>query len=209
MQSAPRSSHTAHDRMRVFLEEKARSLKKAAVSSFTYGHEDGDEDDEDEDEDEIQVETYNNDKSAQQAREHGHGTVQDITADMVKTDGKDLQGIPWERLHFSRTHYRTMRLRSYRNYVNVLAEDANDWRDEIKKKAHPKVKSVGGRFAGYFSFRRNHRVVNHSIIHFQLRTLVWAPTHNDVYTIYENCLQHYSPPLAPPRRSSFLPRARA
>ena len=98
-----------------------------------------------------------------------------------------------------------MRLRSYRNYVNVLGEDANEWRDDIKKKAHPQVASVGGRCGGFYTFGRSHRVVNHTIVHFQLRNLVWASSHNDVYTVYENCLRHYSPSLAPPLSSSFPP----
>jgi hypothetical protein len=35
---------------------------------------------------------------------------------------QDLQGIPWERLHFTRAEYRETRLAQYRNYTNLLPE---------------------------------------------------------------------------------------
>lgn len=34
-------------------------------------------------------------------------------------NGKDMQGIPWERLIFSRDEYRAVRLKMYMNYENV------------------------------------------------------------------------------------------
>lgn len=34
-------------------------------------------------------------------------------------NGKDMQGIPWERLNYSRDKYREMRLRQYKNYENL------------------------------------------------------------------------------------------
>lgn len=33
--------------------------------------------------------------------------------------GKDIQGIPWERLSISRERYRQTRLEQYKNYENV------------------------------------------------------------------------------------------
>jgi hypothetical protein len=33
--------------------------------------------------------------------------------------GKDIQGIPWERLSISREKYRQTRLEQYKNYENV------------------------------------------------------------------------------------------
>ena len=34
-------------------------------------------------------------------------------------NGKDMQGIPWERLNYSRDKYREMRLKQYKNYENL------------------------------------------------------------------------------------------
>lgn len=33
--------------------------------------------------------------------------------------GKDIQGIPWERLNFTRDKYRETRLKQYKNYENL------------------------------------------------------------------------------------------
>lgn len=34
-------------------------------------------------------------------------------------EGKDIQGIPWERLNYSRNQYREMRLKEYKNYQSL------------------------------------------------------------------------------------------
>lgn len=34
--------------------------------------------------------------------------------------GKDIQGIPWERLNITRDSYRLTRLEQYRNFENIL-----------------------------------------------------------------------------------------
>lgn len=61
-------------------------------------------------------------------------TIMEVTFDLVsdlqsklKTDtsalearnGKDIQGIPWERLNFTRDKYRETRLKQYKNYENL------------------------------------------------------------------------------------------
>jgi len=41
--------------------------------------------------------------------------------------GKDIQGIPWERLNITRERYRLTRLEQYRNFENILTSgDAVD-----------------------------------------------------------------------------------
>lgn len=41
--------------------------------------------------------------------------------------GKDIQGIPWERLNITRESYRLTRLEQYRNYENIpLSGEAVD-----------------------------------------------------------------------------------
>mmetsp|Transcript_35217 Transcript_35217/g.78380 ORF Transcript_35217/g.78380 Transcript_35217/m.78380 type:complete len:493 (-) Transcript_35217:1439-2917(-) len=112
----------------------------------------------------------------------------DTTAEQVH-QGRDIQGIPWDRLHFTREHYRQTRLRQYRNYTNVLPEDTNLYRDEILKACKPET-TKGGR---YYDFVRNSRAVQSNIVHFQLRNLVWATSRNDVFVTHENCISHWNP----------------
>lgn len=38
---------------------------------------------------------------------------------METRNGKDIQGIPWERLNFTREKYRESRLKQYKNYENL------------------------------------------------------------------------------------------
>jgi hypothetical protein len=45
--------------------------------------------------------------------------VSDTTASQAR-HGKDIQGIPWDQLQFSREKYRETRLQQYENYRNLL-----------------------------------------------------------------------------------------
>lgn len=38
---------------------------------------------------------------------------------MEARNGKDIQGIPWERLNFTRDQYRETRLKQYKNYESL------------------------------------------------------------------------------------------
>lgn len=42
----------------------------------------------------------------------------DTTA-LEARNGKDMQGIPWERLNYTRDVYRETRLKQYKNYENL------------------------------------------------------------------------------------------
>ncbi|CAI5980522.1 unnamed protein product [Closterium sp. NIES-65] len=96
--------------------------------------------------------------------------------------GRDIQGIPWERLHFTRAKYRAMRLQQYKNYKNLdVPLDAVD--KEVKQVSTD---------AEFFSFAYNTRAVKSTIVHFQLRNLVWATSKHDVYTMHGHTIGHYS-----------------
>jgi len=41
------------------------------------------------------------------------------TSALEARNGKDIQGIPWERLNYSRDNYRERRLNQYKNYENL------------------------------------------------------------------------------------------
>ncbi|GKB26987.1 uncharacterized WD repeat-containing protein-like protein isoform X1 [Tanacetum coccineum] len=96
--------------------------------------------------------------------------------------GKDIQGIPWDRLNITRESYRRTRLEQYRNYENIpLSGDAVD--------KNCKQKQKGG---NYYEFFHNTRLVKPTILHFQLRNLVWATSKHDVYLMSNYSLMHWS-----------------
>lgn len=41
------------------------------------------------------------------------------TSALEARNGKDIQGIPWERLNFTRDKYREARLKQYKNYESL------------------------------------------------------------------------------------------
>jgi len=46
------------------------------------------------------------------------GNVSD-TSSVQARKGKDIQGIPWDRLNITREKYRQTRLEQYKNYENI------------------------------------------------------------------------------------------
>jgi hypothetical protein len=46
--------------------------------------------------------------------------------------------------------------------------------------------------ARLLDFWRNHRAVHTTIVHFQLRNLVWATSPHDVYVMLDSCVNHWS-----------------
>ncbi|KAL6497648.1 hypothetical protein OROHE_027081 [Orobanche hederae] len=96
--------------------------------------------------------------------------------------GKDIQGIPWERLSISREKYRQTRLEQYKNYENIPESG-----EGIEKQC--KVTRKGG---VYYEFWRNTRSVKSTILHFQLRNLVWSTSKHDVYLVSYFSILHWS-----------------
>lgn len=43
-----------------------------------------------------------------------------------------------------------------------------------------------------FDFIRNWRAVSSSIVHFQLRNLLWASSAHDVYVVHDNRVRHWN-----------------
>ncbi|KAL2455372.1 Transducin/WD40 repeat-like superfamily protein [Abeliophyllum distichum] len=96
--------------------------------------------------------------------------------------GKDIQGIPWERLSISREKYRQTRLEQYKNYENIPQSGEGS-----VKECKPTRK--GG---AYYEFRQNTRSVKSTILHFQLRNLVWSTSKHDVYLMTHYVIMHWS-----------------
>ncbi|KAL0392546.1 UNVERIFIED_CONTAM: hypothetical protein Sradi_2477400, partial [Sesamum radiatum] len=82
--------------------------------------------------------------------------VTDTSAPQARK-GKDIQGIPWERLNITRESYRLTRLEQYRNYANIPSSG-----EAVDKRCKPTEK--GG---SYFEFFHNTRLVKPTILHFQ------------------------------------------
>ncbi|CAI9773195.1 unnamed protein product [Fraxinus pennsylvanica] len=96
--------------------------------------------------------------------------------------GKDIQGIPWDRLSISREKYRQTRLEQYKNYENIPLSGEGSL-----KECKPTRK--GG---AYYEFRQNTRSVKSTILHFQLRNLVWSTSKHDVYLVSHYVITHWS-----------------
>ncbi|MQM15207.1 hypothetical protein Taro_048149 [Colocasia esculenta] len=96
--------------------------------------------------------------------------------------GIDIQGIPWDSLSITREKYRQTRLEQYKNYENVPNSG-----DKSEKECKPTRK--GGAF---YEFRHNTRSVKSTILHFQLRNLVWSTSKHDVYLMSHYSVIHWS-----------------
>ncbi|XP_052166508.1 uncharacterized WD repeat-containing protein C2A9.03-like [Oryza glaberrima] len=107
---------------------------------------------------------------------------EDTSAVDVKK-GKDIQGIPWDNLSFSRDRYRKTRMVQYANFENVPNSGKNS----------EKVCTPVDKGALYYEFQYNTRSVKPTILHFQLRNLVWATTRHDVYLLSQRSVLHWSP----------------
>eukprot|EP00262_Sarcandra_glabra_P009893 TRINITY_DN2471_c0_g1_i1.p1 TRINITY_DN2471_c0_g1~~TRINITY_DN2471_c0_g1_i1.p1 ORF type:complete len:444 (-),score=54.91 TRINITY_DN2471_c0_g1_i1:1534-2865(-) len=96
--------------------------------------------------------------------------------------GKDIQGIPWDRLNITREKYRQTRLEQYKNYENIPSSG------EVIDKECKQMEKGGN----YYEFRYNTRLVKPTILHFQLRNLVWATSKHDVYLMSNYSVIHWS-----------------
>ncbi|KAJ1699584.1 hypothetical protein LUZ63_008096 [Rhynchospora breviuscula] len=100
-------------------------------------------------------------------------------------NGKDIQGIPWERFNYSRDDFRTMRLNRYQNFESLSIP-----RDGLEKEWKKIEKG-----SMFYDFQFNTRVAKTSIVHFQLRNLLWATSKHDVYMVHNYSIMHWSPLL--------------
>ncbi|CAA7395549.1 unnamed protein product [Spirodela intermedia] len=115
--------------------------------------------------------------------EHIHGSprITDTSSAQARK-GKDIQGIPWDRLSITRDKYRQTRLEQYRNYENVPSSG-----EKSEKDCKPTRKGEV-----FYEFQHNTRSVKSTILHFQLRNLVWATSKHDVYLMSRYSVIHWS-----------------
>ncbi|XP_012478426.1 uncharacterized WD repeat-containing protein C2A9.03 isoform X1 [Gossypium raimondii] len=107
--------------------------------------------------------------------------VTDTTSAQARK-GKDIQGIPWERLNITREKYRLTRLEQYKNYENMPSSG------EAVDKEFKHIEKGGN----YYEFFYNTRLIKPTILHFQLRNLVWATSKHDVYLMSNYSVMHWS-----------------
>jgi len=105
----------------------------------------------------------------------------DITYAQV-AEGEDVQGVPWLELPFTREGYRQSRLDQYRNHHNMPQDEEGGHNKRAKSIREDGI---------YYKFFHNTRRVKCSIVHFQLRNLVWATSKHDVYLMYQNSVIHW------------------
>uniref|UniRef100_A0A5B7BSI3 Uncharacterized protein n=1 Tax=Davidia involucrata TaxID=16924 RepID=A0A5B7BSI3_DAVIN len=104
------------------------------------------------------------------------------TSALEARNGKDIQGIPWERLNFTRDKYRETRLKQYKNYENFSGSS-----EELEKECKQVEKGHS-----FYDFQFNTRLVKSTIVHFQLRNLLWATSKHDVYLMQNYSVMHWS-----------------
>ncbi|CAG7898644.1 unnamed protein product [Brassica rapa] len=95
---------------------------------------------------------------------------------------KDIQGISWDKLSLTREEYRKIRLQSYRNYENIPNSGEASGKDCLDSE----------KGSSFYMFKKNFRSVTPTILHFQLRELVWATSNHDVYLMCNNSITHWS-----------------
>ncbi|KAE8733135.1 Glycosyl hydrolase family protein isoform 1 [Hibiscus syriacus] len=84
------------------------------------------------------------------------------TSAMEARNGKDIQGIPWERLNFTRDKYRETRLKQYKNYESLGGSS------EGMEKECLQVEKGNA----FYAFQFNTRLVKSTIVHFQVENLL-------------------------------------
>ncbi|CAL5085722.1 unnamed protein product [Urochloa decumbens] len=106
----------------------------------------------------------------------------DTTSAVEYRNGKDMQGIPWERLNYGRDDYRGQRLNGYRNYESLSR--SHELLDSECKQVDKK--------GTFYDFCFNTRLAKSTVVHFQLRDLVWATSKHDVYMSQNYSVMHWS-----------------
>uniref|UniRef100_A0A0E0CQT7 Uncharacterized protein n=1 Tax=Oryza meridionalis TaxID=40149 RepID=A0A0E0CQT7_9ORYZ len=110
--------------------------------------------------DDMGEENYERGMRDSDSEDEEHGQSNDKIPDTSSADarkGKDIQGIPWEKLAITRDKYRQTRLDQYKNYENMPNSG-----EAAAKECKPTEN--GGM---YYEFRRNTRSVKSTILHFQ------------------------------------------
>ncbi|XP_021775272.1 uncharacterized WD repeat-containing protein C2A9.03-like isoform X1 [Chenopodium quinoa] len=110
------------------------------------------------------------------------GKSKSETTALEARNGKDIQGIPWDRLNFTRDRYRETRLKQYKNFESLPSS-----REHLEKECKQVKRSQT-----FYDFQFNTRLIKSTIVHFQLRNLLWATSKHDVYLMQNSSVMHWS-----------------
>ncbi|KAL6784924.1 hypothetical protein ACKKBG_A01700 [Auxenochlorella protothecoides x Auxenochlorella symbiontica] len=119
--------------------------------------------------------------------EDDESELQDTLAHQVVSGARDAQGIPWSATPYTRADYRQVRQSQHRTYFNREVEVAT-----AKSRLAMEAVKVSTSNTNMFMFHRNWRRLHSTIVHFQLRNLLWCPTTTDMYAVHENRVLTYS-----------------
>ena len=108
--------------------------------------------------DDEEPDSHNHSVDSDFEDEFESSTSKSDTSALEARNGKDIQGIPWDRLNFTRDKYRQTRLQQYKNYENLSHS-----RQHLQKECLEVEK--GNTF---YDFQFNTRIVKSTIVHFQL-----------------------------------------
>ncbi|KAI9141929.1 hypothetical protein BKA69DRAFT_1070515 [Paraphysoderma sedebokerense] len=108
---------------------------------------------------------------------------EEITAHDVFERGIDPQGIDWDVLPVSRERYRQARIQSYHNYRNLDTQ-----LDSLDSQITPLSSSPP-----MYQFHYTKLALKHTIVHFQLRNLIYATSKNSVYYTHDHLIKCYNP----------------
>ncbi|XP_031478487.1 uncharacterized WD repeat-containing protein C2A9.03-like [Nymphaea colorata] len=150
------------------------------IDGFDYMEDDYDVADLDDDIDEVFCSREAGDSDSEDEYERDVRLTDTSSAQARR--GKDIQGIPWERLNITREKYRQTRLEQYKNYENILQSGEGSEKESKQTEKNGK----------YYEFWHNARSVRSTILHFQLRNLVWATSKHDVYLMSGFSVNHWS-----------------
>ncbi|CAI9755051.1 unnamed protein product [Fraxinus pennsylvanica] len=131
--------------------------------------------------DESQGRDFSGSESDLDEYDYMNNRMQDISAAQVRS-GRDIQGIPWGSLGITRERYRKTRLEHYNNYENIPQSG-----EGLEKEC--KITKKG---SSYYEFRHNSTSVKSTILHLQLRNLVWPTSKHDVYFMSQSSVMHWS-----------------
>lgn len=109
--------------------------------------------------------------------------MNEITALDVEKGSVDIQGIAWTNSPVSRADFRSNRILRYGNFANF------DHDFDSLKSQHSTVEE-GNLF---YRFRYAKLKCRCSIVHFQLRNLLWALSRNDLFYPHDSTIRHWSP----------------
>lgn len=134
-------------------------------------------------EDDMDDESINRERGGVESDtdEYDNSSGKVVTAAQARR-GQDIQGIPWNSLSITRERYRKTRLEQYKNYENIPGSGDKAGKDCKNTK----------KGCSFYDFRKNSRSIKSTILHFQLRNLVWATSKHDVYLLSQFSIMHYS-----------------